>query len=368
MSETPPDTATDQTGTATDETGTTAEVHPQTPSRARQVVATLVTLAILVVVFLGIFPKFASYSDAWDAIQKMSVVSLLLLGIATIVNVFVYVLPYQAALPGLHYGPAFVVRQTSFMISNTIPLGGAFGLGVQYAMLAGYGLGPGPTTAAIGITSVWNLFVTLGLPVLALLALLVTGQATGHSLWITALGIAGIGVMVFLFWLVLRSEDTARKLGRAGDRAATWSAGLIHKDVEPDFDEGLVRFRTSTVDVVDAHWLRITGTSVLQQIAQFSILFFALVGLGATGSDGISLAEAFAAFVFARLASFIPVTPGGLGTVDAALVALLDSYGVSNEIALAADLVWRACSLFPQVILGVGTFLYWRHKPKGKKV
>jgi len=71
-------------------------------------------------------------------------------------------------------------------------------------------------------------------------------------------------------------------------------------------------------------------------------------------------AEALAAFSFARVASFIPITPGGLGTVDAALTALLTGYGATSSQALAADLMWRAATYLPQVLLGVLTFLWWR--------
>jgi hypothetical protein len=53
----------------------------------------------------------------------------------------------------------------------------------------------------------------------------------------------------------------------------------------------------------------------------------------------VTWTEALAAFSFARVASFIPITPGGLGTVDAALTALLTSYGATGSQALAADLV-----------------------------
>ena len=70
--------------------------------------------------------------------------------------------------------------------------------------------------------------------------------------------------------------------------------------------------------------------------------------------------EALAAFSFARVASFVPVTPGGLGTVDAALAALLTGFGATSSQALAADLVWRAATYVPQVLLGVLTFLWWR--------
>jgi uncharacterized membrane protein YbhN (UPF0104 family) len=46
--------------------------------------------------------------------------------------------------------------------------------------------------------------------------------------------------------------------------------------------------------------------------------------------------------------------------VDAALVALLTGYGATSSQALAADLVWRAATYLPQVLLGALTFLWWR--------
>ena len=81
------------------------------------------------------------------------VAALVILVLMTIFNIIAYVWPYQAALPKLTYKPAFMIRQTSFMISNVIPMGGAFGIAVQYAMLNFYGIGPGQATAGIGIVS-----------------------------------------------------------------------------------------------------------------------------------------------------------------------------------------------------------------------
>jgi uncharacterized membrane protein YbhN (UPF0104 family) len=60
-----------------------------------------------------------------------------------------------------------------------------------------------------------------------------------------------------------------------------------------------------------------------------------------TRSVQVTWTEALAAFSFARVASFIPITPGRLGTVDPALAALLIGYGATSSQALAADLVWR---------------------------
>ena len=56
----------------------------------------------------------------------------------------------------------------------------------------------------------------------------------------------------------------------------------------------------------------------------------------------------------------IPITPGGLGTVDAVLIGLLTTMGVDNGAATAADLVWRASSYIPQICIGLICIFYWR--------
>ncbi len=322
----------------------------------KQLVAGLITLAVLVVVFVGIFPKFANYGDAWASIQQMSIGSLVALGLATLLNIVVYVFPYMAALPGIRFRDAFVVRQTSFMISNAVPAGGAFGLGVQYAMLAGYRFTAAQATSAIAVTSVWNMLVTLALPALGLTVLIVDGDANRNQVVGSVVSLAALVLIVVVMVVVLRSEGWARRLGGWGD-------AVVHR-VRPSTAPGtvadaLARFREQTYDVVARRWGPLTLTNFAQQFSQFFVLLVAIYGLGGR-STGVNPAEVFAAFAIARLAGFIPVTPGGLGTVDAALVGLLSAFGMSKDEALAADLLWRAATFVPQVVIGIVTFLVWR--------
>jgi putative heme transporter len=327
----------------------------------KQVVATVLTLGVLVLVFAVVLPQLGSYDQAWEAIQAMSIGWVIALVVATVAVIGIYVLPYMAALPGLRYGRGFVVRQTSFMISNTIPAGGAIGLAVQYEMLTGYGYGAAPSTAAIGITSVWNTFITLALPILALAGLVFTGEAASVSIAAAVVGLLAMVVAVVVFALILRNEDTARRIGDWVGGLLSWIVGIVHRQLDADVGQALVEFRDSIVDVVSARWPAITAANLGQQLAQFAVLWIALLGVQ-DGSSAVTLLEAFAAFAFARLTTFIPIPPGGLGTTDAALVAILQGFGVSNNDALAADLIWRALTYFPQVFLGIGTFLVWRRQ------
>jgi uncharacterized protein (TIRG00374 family) len=325
------------------------------------VISSAVTLAVLVVVFVGIFPKVADYSEAWSSIQQLPTAHVVALVVATVANLAVYVWPLQAALPGLGYGAGFVVRQTSFAISNAVPAGGAVGLGVQYGMLDSYGLGAGAAASAIAIVSVFNVFATLVMPILGVVALLASGAIKGAYVLIAAIGVLAIGVAVVAFTVVLRSERGARTVGRWADRLVNPLTRRLARGRSVDLTGKILDFRSSVVGVMQTRWVQVTLSTLLLQFASWGILVLALRGLQA-GGGGVRVAwtEALAAFSLARVASFIPITPGGLGTVDAALATLLTGFGATSSQALAADLVWRAASYVPQVLLGALTFLWWR--------
>jgi len=326
----------------------------------RQIIATILTIIVLVLVFVVVLPKFGDYDAAWDAIQNMKAWQLGLIALATVGVVVIYVFPFPAALPGLKYKPAFVTRQTSFMISNVVPGGGAFGLAIQYAMLSSYGVATAPTTATIGITSVWNTFVTLTLPVIGLVALLITGQSSAQVALVTSIAAAAVIGSVVVFTLILRREELARKIGRWAGSVIQRLGAIVKRDIDIDAEAAVLHFRLSIVDVVVARWLLITVANVGQQLAQFSILYLAVAALQGGFGGPVSFFEAFAAFAFGRMATFIPIPPGGLGTTDAIIAGMLTSFGLPNNDSLAATMIWRAATYFPQVIIGVVTFLVWR--------
>jgi uncharacterized protein (TIRG00374 family) len=348
---------------------TPQDAEPPKPKFGKQqIIATILTLGILILVFVVILPKFGDYGEAWTAIQNMEVWQLGLIVLATIGMILIYALPFPAALPGLKYKPAFLTRQTSFMISNVVPAGGAFGLAVQYGMLMSYGYAPAPVTSTIGVTSVWNTFVTLSLPVFALVFLMLTGQSNDQAVTVTLIAATAVIAMIVVFTLMLRSETFSRKLGQWTDKVVQWGAGLVHKEVDIDAVDAILDFRTSIVQVVRDRWGLITLANVGQQLAQFLILYLAVVALQGGFSGPVSLLEAFAAFAFGRLATFIPIPPGGLGTTDAIITAMLTTFGMTNNDALAATMIWRAMTYFPQVIIGAITLLVWKRGQTKKAV
>lgn len=328
----------------------------------QQVIAAVVTCAVLAVVFWRVLPEIADYGEAWALIRPMPAAGVAALAAAILVNVLAFALPLQAAVPGLSYSAAFVVRQTSFVISNTVPGGGAVSLAVQYGVLADVGVATAPATAAVTLTGLWNLLITLVLPALGAGVLLISGRLAPE--WLAAAGVscAGVAALAVLLMAVLRDEATARHVGDRADRAAARVLRAFGSARMPRFGDRLVEVRSATVNVLRTRLLPLTITSLSLHVMQFAILFVALRSLQAAASTGVSMSEVFAAIAFARLATFVPVTPNGLGTVDAGLAGLLVAFGAAGDEALAAVLVWRVATTLPQVAIGSGTFLYWRRR------
>ena len=354
------------TGTAADGTpGDVGSAPKQAASRrstvVKSVLSGVVTLATLVIVFMVIFPQFADYDAAWAAIQAMSAGAVVALLLATLLNLIVYAWPFPAASRLLRYGPSFVVRQTGFSVSNGIPgVGGAISVGLQYRMLATYGVPGGLASSVIAVTSTWNILITLALPVLGVLALAVSGVADARAAWLAVLGVAVIAVIVGVLALVLRSESGARTVGHLAERVVGPVVRVFRRNAELDLVAPLLSFRASSVEVVTGRWVLITVANLAMQLTSWLVLFVGLRALEVGSVDQVTWSQSLAAFSFARIASFIPLTPGGLGTVDLALSTLLVSFGATNDDALAATLLWRAGTYFPPMITGLVTFLAWR--------
>jgi len=337
--------------------------------RKKTIIGSIVAVIFLAIVFTRVIPQIGSYAEAAEYIQAMTASAIVGLVAITLFYLWVYGWPFVAATPGLKYKSGFIVNQSAFAVSNGIPAGGALGLGLQYAQLTSYRATPTAATAAIGATGVWSIFVTLFLPVTGVLALTLGGDSAGKYVAAAVIGVIALVVSIGLFALILRSEENAVRIGWFADRVVNGTIHVFKKDKNVDMSAQVLKLRGDTVALVKRRWIVITIAQIGVSWSQFAILYVALVGV--TGSSGtIPLLTAYGCWAVSQLGIMIPITPGGLGTVDAVLIALLTSVGVDNGAATAADLVWRASSYIPQVAIGLISIFYWRwdirkHGPKG---
>jgi uncharacterized protein (TIRG00374 family) len=334
-------------------------------SRKATVISLVVGLVVMIAVFAFLFPQLGTYEKAIAQLQSIPPEWLVALVITGIINIAVYPLTAIAAIPGMRYWHAFVDRQVGFMISNVIPGGGAVAIGTQYSILSFYGVSTASAAAAVSADAVWTYLMVLGTPALAVALLVVDGKSAAGYTTAAVIGLAIVIVSVIAIAAVLRSSDSARRLGSWLQKPADRIWGVIHRPA-PDVATMLVDFNEEASAMVAHRWPVLTATNVLAQLAPFLVLLAALAGLGAFPSP-LNWIEVFAAYSIALLLTSFPITPGGLGTVDAALVLLLTRFGVSSSTAIAADLIWRLVWFLPQLLVGLAALgiFTWEKRRKG---
>jgi putative heme transporter len=319
------------------------------------------SLAVVALIFGFLFPKVADYREVWKTIQAMTATEVLSLVAVAGWNIASYWPQLTAVQPGLRVREAAVANLASTAISNTLPGGAALGVGATLTMQRSWGIPVANTALATVVAGIWNNFVKLGLPVIALGLLALNGEA-GAGLAVAAIvGLVVLVAAIGVFALLLSSERLAGRVGGA--------AGSVTNTVLRPFGRGPVvgwearaqGFRGSIIGLLRHRWLRITLTTVVSHISLFLVLLIALRHVG-VGNDEVSWQKVLAAFSFIRLLSAVPLTPGGLGVVELGLSAALGSGlpdTTKNEI-VAAVLLFRALTWFAPIPLGIGCWLFWR--------
>ena len=329
--------------------------------KKKSIILGIIGLVFIVLIFWKVIPQVtgSGYQAAFAELADMTPMALIIIGFTVILYLVAYGFPFMAATPGLKYWPSQQVNQAAFAISNGVPAGGAFGLAVQYAMLTSYRISGTSATAAITAVGLWSIFVSLGLPILGVAALTIEGGNSQYN-WVAPLGLAVLVVVIVGFVLIMRSPKLAVAIGNLGNKLINPLRKHISKLKDVDLVAPITKFRGDMYDVLRKRWLFLTIAQLAVILTQFAIFYASLRGVeGWDTTGGTSPLAAFAAFATSQIMLMVPITPGGLGTTDALMIALLQSMGVSGTVAQAADVVWRMASYLPQILIGILALVLW---------
>ncbi|WP_236828272.1 MULTISPECIES: YbhN family protein [unclassified Blastococcus] len=320
----------------------------------------LLSAGLVVAVFTWFLPQFTSLSGVWAAITGMTWVEVATLLLAAGWNVVTYQFVVVATTPGLTLRQATVATEAATAVSNTVVGGAAVAVGLTYAMNSSWGFSRSRTSVALLVAGLWNNFAKLGLPVLALALLAFSAPPSAARVVGGLLGLGALAATVALLGVVLRSAGGAARLGRAAARVATALRRPFGRGPVEGWDRATTKFRDRTVLLLRARWHWITLATLVSHLSLFLLLLLALRFTG-VGADQVGVAEALVVFSFARLLTAVPLTPGGLGVVEVALIAGLAAAGGPRAQVAAAVLLFRALSYVLPIPLGLGCYLFWRH-------
>jgi uncharacterized membrane protein YbhN (UPF0104 family) len=243
-------------------------------------------------------------------------------------------LAFVASVPEpIPYLPALRMQIASSFLSRIAPANtGTLAVGVRFLQRAG--LEPGPAAAAVGLCALAGFVVHLSL--MGAFLLWVGSSDVGFEL-------PQAEVIAIVIAVVLTAGGLVIGLVPA-----------VRRRVLPPLVEQARNALSSLADVLTDP-LRVIGL-IGGSLGVTSSFILTLAASVAAFGGGVSFPEVGAAYLVAAALGSAAPTPGGLGAVEAALVAALTGYGMSSGPAVSAALTFRLVTYWLPMLPGWFTF------------
>ncbi len=242
-------------------------------------------------------------------------------------------------------------------ISGILPGGSAVGAAAQFEMLGTAGFDPDTAVAGLTAFSLLNVGALLGLPILVLPAILAGAPASPGLVHTAFLGVAGFCLVAIFGGVILRTDRPLAMAGRAAQRIANWVT-RGHRPPVTGLDARLLADRDTIRSVLGKNWWQAIALTTGRLGFDFCCLLAALRATGTAPKPSLVLL----AYAAANVIALVPITPGGLGIVEASLGGLLILAGVRGSDAFLATLAYRLISYWLPLSAGLPAYLLFRHR------
>lgn len=324
--------------------------------RRRALVRTLKVLATVVVLYFIVL-AIPGLRKAASELSKVSPPLLVLGLVLEMLALFCYSLLTKACLGavGDHMSSwrLFRIQMSTKALSSLMPGGTAAGSALGYRLLVLSGV-PGPdagfalATAGLGSAVMLNVLLWVGL----IISIPLRGVNALYG-YAALVGVILMAVAAFIIFGLMDGQ------GRA-ERVVRWVARKLRLN-EDRTGEAMQHISARLADLASDRALlkRVMGWALLNWLLDAAALWVFLRAFGGVVPiDGLIVA-----FGLANVLAVIPITPGGLGTVEATLIASLVGFGLPRSTASVGVVSYRLAQFWFPIVLGGLLYLSLRVGP-----
>jgi uncharacterized protein (TIRG00374 family) len=316
-------------------------------------------VALLVVTGLGLYvvlPSLSAVLGSFPTLAKLSAVWLVLALLAECGSFVCNFAIQRIVLRTRGWFAVVTAGLAGNAVTNTLPGGDAAGAAVQFRMLATAGINTGAAAGGLAASSLIGVGGLLMLPILTL-PTVVGDSGLSHTLVSAAfVGVAAFVVYVGLGAVLLETDGPPRALGRA----AQWVWNKVRRPNPrlSGLDDRLLQQRNEIRAALGREWKQI----LLLVAGRLGLDYLCLLAaLRATGSQP-HIWLVLLAYSAAGVIALVPITPGGLGIVEASLSGLLVLAGVNGRSAVVATLAYRLMQYWLPTVAGAVAYWLFRRR------
>jgi uncharacterized protein (TIRG00374 family) len=321
------------------------ETEPVEEPGGRSLRSTIIWLAITGVSLYLVAPSLVDVLSNADEVARLKPAWLLAMAALQLASLACLWEVQRLALHERQWGPVIASQLAGNAMSKIAPAGGAVGSALQYRMLVETGVSRDRALAGITASNLLVFAMVLALPVLAVPSI-IRGGVDRSLVEATIAGLIVFALLVALAYVALAHDRPLAWLGRTIQRIRN----RVRRGCPPatTLPARLLRERDRILATLGPRWKRALVATAGRWAFDYLSLLAALAAVGSHARPSLVLL----AFCAAQLLTQVPVTPGGVGFVEAGLTATLALAGVSPGNAALATLAYRL-------------FTYWLPLPLG---
>jgi uncharacterized protein (TIRG00374 family) len=328
---------------------------PAAPRRGRIIWRVVGLIAALVVLYL-FAPSLGEVFSAWPQLAHLDP---FWIGVAIVAEAASFACVWWLLSLALRSTAWFAIATSQLAanaLSRVVPAGAAAGATLQYRMLGASGIDAAAAGSALTAVTLLQLATLSAIPVLSLL-LSFLGQPLSRGLREAAwFGLGFFVVLIAVGAVLVTSDRAVSLLGRVIQAVRNRFRG--HDRAIRDFPRRLRDERDLVRQGLGERWPSALLATVGKWAFDYAALLASLAAVGAQPNPGLVLL----AYAAGAVLAMIPITPGGLGFVEAGLTGVLALAGVSAGDAVLAVLSYRLVSFWIPLPSGLVSYAVFRRR------
>jgi len=335
------------------------EEQQHAPIRWKALVRRSLGIAVTGIVLYLVAPSVLSVLHSWPRLVQLNLLWFIPAVIAEGVHFACTFALQRIALRTKAWFAVITAQLAGNAISLTVPGGAAAGAAVQFRMLGTAGMDPTESVSGLTAFSFLGIGGLLALPVFVLPVVLFGAPVASGLTDAAWVGVVGFVLFTGFGALVIATDGPLVWAGRLAQ--AVRNRVLASRAPLAGLPERLLEQRNVIRAVLGQQWWQATLLSVGRLLFDYLCLLFCVRAVGAHPRPSLILL----AYAVAGVIGLIPITPGGIGIVEASLAGFLALAGLDGAEAVLATLAYRLVSYWLPMLAGpiaYGAFRYrYRH-------